>query len=173
MESSAFSEQIHRSESDKKDRANPALDHAWNWFKYHAEQRMVMIRLYLIIAGALGAGYITLSNNGSYSLSLLLAMFAGSISFLFWRLDRRVSFLVKQGEAAMAKIEQEFAIQTGYAEFNIVQRAESDPSKWLGSYSRAFRAMFISALGVTFVAALFAAHKIFDFSKIVKLFSDI
>jgi len=78
-----------------------ALDHAWRWFEYHANQRMTMIRFYLIVSGAIasGAGYLWISKE--YLLSAILSAFGTIASLCFMRLDKRVSGLVKLGEDAI------------------------------------------------------------------------
>lgn len=137
---------------------NTALNHAWDWFKYHADQRLMLIRYYLIMVGALGGGYLAALKDGLYAISIVVAIFGAVVSVLFERLDQRVSDLVKVGEAAMAKEEEALARRTGYDEIKIVERADIGAHKSLGSFRKIFRVMFRTAfLGFT-IAAIVAGY---------------
>jgi hypothetical protein len=100
-----------------------ALDHAWHWFEYHANQRMTMIRFYLIVAGAIasGAGYLWVS--GEFLLSGVLSVFGMISSFCFMRLDKRVSSLVQIGENALKHQQNIFANTLDEPAFKICQLA--------------------------------------------------
>ncbi len=104
------SEGAHRGPIAKPGAVNPvALDHAWHWFEYHANQRMTMIRFYLVVAGAIasGAGYLWIGHENL--LSAILSAFGAVASFCFMRLDMRVSSLVKLGEDALHSQQTAFA----------------------------------------------------------------
>ena len=135
-----------------------ALNHAWNWFEYHANQRMTMIRFYLTVAGAIatGVGYLWIHNEPG--LSAALSSFGVVASLCFMRLDQRVSSLVKLGEDAL-KIEQsKFSRQLNTKTFDICSAAgdlrNADQSRkfvFPYTYGENFRVMF------GFSAVLFAA----------------
>jgi hypothetical protein len=91
-------EQTNRSSEDGY--AADPLTHAWNWFKYHAEQRMIIVRFYLIVIGALGAGYITVLNQKENFLAAVVALFGCVVSILFAILDRRTWQLIEASKAA-------------------------------------------------------------------------
>jgi hypothetical protein len=78
-----------------------ALGHAWNWFEYHATQRMTMLRFYLMAAGGVAAGVGVLLAANENFLAAIVSMVGMLTSFSFKRLDKRVSDLVKFGEDAL------------------------------------------------------------------------
>ena len=81
------------------------LDYAWKWFEYHATQRLIAFRFFLVFLGILIIGY----NNGIESGNLVLASFvagAGAlVSFAFLMLEVRNERLVDVGRNALRKIE--------------------------------------------------------------------
>src|ERR1019366_1473384 len=79
-----------------------ALDHAWNWFKFHASQRVAMVRFYLVALGAVAAGIGVLQEQERHVLCASLSLFGSVMSFCFLRIDRRTGILVKLGEQALS-----------------------------------------------------------------------
>ncbi len=81
------------------------LDYAWKWFEYHATQRLIAFRFFLVFLGILIIGY----NNGIESGNLVFASFvagAGAfVSFAFLMLEIRNERLVDVGRNALRKIE--------------------------------------------------------------------
>jgi hypothetical protein len=73
-------------------------EYAWNWFSYHAAQRMTVFRFFFLVLGALSVGYyqtITSHPGLAFALSIIAIIF----SLLFWRLDLRTRELIKIGRA--------------------------------------------------------------------------
>jgi hypothetical protein len=83
-----------------QDYSAEAYDHAWNWFKYHAEQRLTMIRYSVLILGAMVAGVGYLYRDHEYFFSLIASLFGTLASYCFLRLDLRTADLIKLGERA-------------------------------------------------------------------------
>ena len=101
-----------------------ALDHAWKWFDSHVSQRLTMIRFYITVGGALGGGVGYLYAYRQFLLCAVLSLFGIISALCFVRLDRRVSDLIKVGEAAL-KVEQGRIAESVQAEvFNICDLAE-------------------------------------------------
>src|SRR5689334_15394082 len=100
------------------------IAHAWDWFVYHANQRMTMIRFYLTVAAAIGGGVGYLLIAHEYFLSAVLSLFGAMASICFLRLDRRVSVLVKLGEEALKTQQLKLAATLGAKEFEICARAD-------------------------------------------------
>lgn len=147
LTTSPFQEQIHREGGSQQ--AQESLDHAWNWFKMHAEQRITLIRFYLVVFGGVAAGYITLINNGFFFLAGVESCFGAFLSICFNALDARSRNLVKAGEAALIEEQRRIAHLTGISSFNIIVATNGSSSGTLGSYTRVFRAMFIASV-ITF-----------------------
>jgi hypothetical protein len=138
------------------------LDHAWKWFEYHATQRMTVFRFYLIMVGAIGAGYIASLKDNDDLIALIIAIFGASGSILFWRLDQRVSDLIKHGEDALSQIEDRLAKSSRIKNIRIIDRMEKKSNRLLNSYRRIFCTMFILAFGSFFIAAIYALIRAID-----------
>jgi hypothetical protein len=81
--------------------AAAARDMAWNWFMLHAQQRLTVFRSYLLISGALFAGYGTILSTGAVKRAvflLLVSIISLLITLVFSRLDKRNAELIKIGE---------------------------------------------------------------------------
>ena len=88
-------------------RSETSLDHAWRYFELHATQRMSVFNFFLVLSGLIAAGFAA-SIEGSPRLAPLgvaLGLLLALVSFVFWKLDQRVSFLIKCSEKALAEIE--------------------------------------------------------------------
>ena len=87
-----------------------ALKYAWDWFHYHASQRLTAFRFYLIIVAAILAGYINSFDNELYPFSSVLALIGAIVSFVFLQLDRRNEELVNHGRDLLDELEQEIHV---------------------------------------------------------------
>jgi hypothetical protein len=96
--------------------------------------------------------------QGVYVIASMISIFGALFSWLFARLDRRVSDLVKVGEAAMAKEEEALSRLTGYEEIRIVERADAGAKRRFGTFRKIFCVMFRSAILASVVAALAALY---------------
>lgn len=84
------------------------LEHAWRYFELHANQRISIFNYFVVISGAVSAG-IAATWQGSQHFSIVgivLGLLLSVVSFVFWKLDQRVSFLIKHAESALAEVEQ-------------------------------------------------------------------
>ncbi|HYL31999.1 MAG TPA: hypothetical protein VEU53_02475 [Stellaceae bacterium] len=142
------------------------LDHAWKWFEFHAAQRMTVFRFYLIMVGALGAGYIASLKDDHVAIALIIAVFGAIASVLFWRLDQRVSDLIKHGENALSQIENQLAQSSGISDIKIIIKTEQK-SKWpLNSYRRIFRTIFIMAFCCFLIAAIVPVYRAINATQV-------
>ncbi|MGY6029560.1 hypothetical protein [Phytobacter sp. AG2a] len=96
-----------------KEETNSVFEHAWKYFELHSQQRMVVFNFYIAIIGLLAAGSgICLQQGGKYIyLTSSLGAFIIFITFIFYKLDARVSFLIKNSEQALIYIESHFSSQ--------------------------------------------------------------
>ena len=144
-----------------KDRANDdaasaALTHAWDWFEFHANQRLTMIRFYLTVAGAIGtgAGYAFIQHE--YFLSALMCTLGTVASLCFMRLDKRVSDLVKIGERALAIQQEALAKELDAPALRICEAAnkmvddDGRPFNFPYSYKQNFTVLFLMAAIIFF-----------------------
>jgi hypothetical protein len=142
--------------------ADKALDHAWRYFALHAQQRISVFNFFIVLSGILATGIGAGVQAGKPMapvvtiLGALLALF----SFVFYRLDRRGSELVKLAEAALifgesncmpefARIVAEEAKQRG--------PAASQRKTW--TFGRSFRLIFW-VMGIAgAVASLYSLYR--------------
>ena len=88
-------------------------EYAWNYFQLHAGQRMSTFNFFIVISSLLATALVkSISALNSDSLTNLFIGLAISIglclaAFVFWKLDGRVSYLIKHAEAALKEIETE------------------------------------------------------------------
>lgn len=77
-------------------------DHAWRYFDLHAGQRLTMFNYFTVLAGLTLAGIgATLQAAPSFSMiGILLGLLLALLSFVFWKIDQRVAFMVKHAESA-------------------------------------------------------------------------
>lgn len=84
------------------------IEHAWRYFELHANQRIAVFNYFLFLSGALATG-LAASLQGSQkfsSLGIVLGTLLTVTSFIFWKLDQRVSFLIKHAESALSVAER-------------------------------------------------------------------
>lgn len=83
------------------------VEHAWKYFILHSTQRMTLFNYFLFIMAALGAGLgatLQASNKLAY-MGVFLSFFVIIVSIVFWKLDQRTSFLIKQSESVLIELE--------------------------------------------------------------------
>lgn len=132
-----------------------SMEHAWRYFELHAQQRMTVFNFYLAISGLIAAG-IGICLQQSFGFSAFISMLGGAlslVSFLFWKLDQRVTEMIKKSEVALRVIEKESIISVAALFSN-----DSDCNASIGlfsvwSYGRCFRVAFMT---VGLIGAAFA-----------------
>lgn len=131
-----------------------ARDQAWNWFKYHADQRMTLIKFYITVIGFIGVGYfVSLTSN--YTFLAAIVAFAGvAVSVCFWALDYRTSTLIKLGEDVLLKEQEKIRSNLGYPEIEIAKLSENNKLKLLGSYKRVFRLLFVVMIIISVIGII-------------------
>lgn len=91
---------------DEAKRVELALKYAWDWFNYHAAQRLTAFRAYLIILGVIALGYARFLEIGTTP-ARVIGAFGALISVAFLLLDIRNTELVNCGRVALDTIEAE------------------------------------------------------------------
>jgi len=129
-----------------------AASYAWEYFKYHAQQRQAVFRFFLIIAGAMSAAYLlTYQEKADASLKYarpLLAAMLTVVCFLFWRLDVRSYQLVKIAEDYLKRDEVKLAAALdGIDEIRLIDRSNRNKSKtffmrWFASFRLVYAWLF-------------------------------
>jgi|GEM_PF-607843 len=106
-------------------------NYAWNWFDFHAKQRVSMFNFFLIITGILANGFISVIRTDCRFLGAGIAILGiiTSIGFIF--LDVRNKQLVEMGEDMLLSIEEK--IFSG--EFKIkIKEKPMDPKQVQGGF---------------------------------------
>lgn len=83
-----------------------ACKYAWDWFSYHAAQRLTTFRFFLIIIGVVIVGYFKCVELEWRGLGFLIGLFGVLISIAFWLLEIRNEELVNCGRHALDKLEE-------------------------------------------------------------------
>jgi hypothetical protein len=80
---------------------------AWDYFTTHASQRMSIFNFYIVLSSLIFTGYFTSFKDDAHLQSLRpsLAFLLCFLSFVFWKLDQRTSFLIKNAERALKYFE--------------------------------------------------------------------
>lgn len=136
-------------------------DNAWRYFELHSQQRMTVFNFYIAIIGLLGAGCgvcIQVGGGVVYLISLI-GIFIMFITFIFYKLDQRVSFLIKNAEFTLAKIEKKYRDE----DCSIFNQAESVHamnknilSMW--TYGKCFRVSFYIIANIGFIITIIPLH---------------
>ena len=127
------------------------LAHAWEWWKYHAEPRIALMRFYIITLGGVAVGVGWLYQQHEYSLCGILSLFGALLSYGFLRLDLRTSDLVKIAEKALCS-EQALMAETA-ANHAMRLCVIAEEAKANRHYPRSYRDIVMLVLGAA--AALF------------------
>lgn len=163
-----------------------AWDYAWNWFQYHARQRITAFNLFLVLLGAIVAGYLkcaelAISSQASvdminsrqiwWFLALAISIFGIMISIAFWFLDIRNAELVNCGRIALKDLEDSLGLtirkddeSRKYLSKSLDILSRKIPQSWLPKLTRHgtwLRAIMIFAAITFFLAALYAAMEIY------------
>ena len=120
-----------------------AIDHAWRYFDLHAGQRMSLFNYYLVLSGLVLAGIAgTYDKFSLHAVSILLGIALATVAYIFWKLDQRVSFLLKRAELALGQVEGALppAARLFHSEPEHTDRACDTDGIW--TYGRSFRVVF-------------------------------
>lgn len=93
--------------SSRKNDWDAATEHAWRYFELHAGQRMTLFNYFTFFAGLMAAGIAaTLQSDAAFAyFGLVLGPLLALLAFVFWKLDQRVSFLIKNAETVLTHAE--------------------------------------------------------------------
>jgi len=85
--------------------------YAWDWFSYHAAQRLMGFRFFLIIIGGVFVGYLRLLTSKSPIFAGYICVFGAFISLGFFFLEIRNEELVNCGRHSLDKLEGQIDMQ--------------------------------------------------------------
>ncbi len=137
--------------------SDQAVEHAWKYFELHSNQRITLFNYFLLIMAGLGTavGVILQASNKFSYVGVFASIFIIIVSVIFWKLDQRTSFLIKQSEQVFKKLERNSSIDIGIFcnEDANLERANKDKifTNKIVTYGFLFRSTFliIGFVGVT------------------------
>lgn len=86
------------------------LRYAWDWFSYHARQRLTAFNFFLIVMGAVVVGYAQAVTNGLPAIAATLGLTGAFVALAFWAMDVRNEELVNCGRVALDEVERELKL---------------------------------------------------------------
>ena len=142
-------------------------NYAWNYFQYHASQRLTTFNFYIIISTLVATGYF-LALRFFPILSVVFGILIILFSFVFWKLDRRNKQLIRNSENALKYIEGNDFIGEkesrphilnifSYEEKQTIELKKKEsfwPWSRLLSYSTCFNIIFIAFSVIGFIAII-------------------
>ena len=84
--------------------------YAWDWFSYHASQRLTAFNFFLVLMGAVIVGLGQALSHDLRLLDVALGVVGGLIAVAFWALDVRNEELVYRGRDALDAIEPRLGV---------------------------------------------------------------
>ncbi len=148
------------------------LNHAWRYFELHANQRMSVFNFFLVLSALVAAG-LAASFQGTGLLPPIGAVLGSTlalVSFTFWKLDQRVSFLIKHAEQALARSESALPEPSARLFSNeppLSEDAQSTGPFWKRqwTYGRSFRLVFCTMGIFGFLGAILSLCRSFGWMK--------
>ena len=102
------------------ERTDTTLTYTWNWFAYHASQRLQAFNFFLLILAALATGYLTALDKDYGLLQIAIGVTGILISFAFLALDFRNEQLVTDGRDALRQLERALGTNIHRADYDRV-----------------------------------------------------
>jgi hypothetical protein len=102
------------------ERTDVTLKYAWNWFAYHASQRLQAFNFFLLILAALATGYLTALDKDYGVLQIAIGVAGILISFAFLALDFRNEQLVTDGRHALRQLERALGTEIHRSDYDRV-----------------------------------------------------
>lgn len=149
-----------RSQDELEDAAR---EYAWQWFIYHANQRQIVFRFFLIIVGGTVGVYATLTKELNYPdwiywLGLAIFLFA----LFFWRLDERSRDLINPSEAYLKNQERNLSQALGDSSIEIANASHDIRISRIAFSFKLYTFKQIYRLIFLFIAAVGLAIFMFD-----------
>lgn len=82
------------------------LEYAWNWFSFHADQRIKVYNFMLVALGFLVAAIVTAVDKDRLGIALVLCLFSALLAAAFVALDRRNRDLERLGADVLRELEK-------------------------------------------------------------------
>ena len=135
------------------------LTYSWNYFHMHAAQRISVFNFFVVLAGLMIGGLFSTFHQDFRmpALGIVLGLGLIFVSFIFWKLDERVKFIIKNAEASLTELESHFptagaanephATQLISWESTKTQKLRNSQRRWAPtsqySYAQSFKLLFV------------------------------
>lgn len=142
------------------------LQGAWKYFEIHSSQRMTLFNYFSAFSGLVVASIgSTFQADSKYAfVGAGLGVALSVVSFIFWKIDQRISFLVKHAEDIHVYLESGFPkpLQLFSSEPNkFGERSAGGQLKGMWTIGKSFRCLFLI---MGFTGVLSAAASLFRVS---------
>jgi hypothetical protein len=91
--------------NDEQKQLELELKFSWDWFQYHASQRLTAFNFFLVLIGAIAVGYAQAVTHASQTLGIVLGSFGAFVALAFLAMDIRNQELVECGLKALKDLE--------------------------------------------------------------------
>lgn len=142
--------------NESRDRA---INHAWDWWKYHADQRIALIRFYILTLGGIAAAIGWLHQQHQILFSVLLSAFGAILTFCFLRLDTRTADLVKIGEDALRNEELWLSSITSNEQMKLCQASDNQKRYWPYTYGQVISTILSIVMTLFLATAVIIASR--------------
>lgn len=135
-------------------------EYSWEYFKVHAEQRVSLFHFFVVFSSLVTVGLAGTLQKGiqTYLVGVGLGAILMLVSFVFWKLNKRVGYLIKHAESALKWIEAKVPLENCKEEAHVLQlfileeiRTKRErkapwhaPWKWHLTYSKCFGLAFLA-----------------------------
>lgn len=102
-----------------------ALDYTWNWFEYHATQRLITFRYFLVVVGILLVAYSTAVRERWGWVGITVGALGVAVSLSFSQLDIRNRELVEYARVELSRFEERLGLMLRRADLERSQLRES------------------------------------------------
>ena len=148
-----------REDKDQSLSMEALLEYSWNYFHFHAAQRISVFNFFVVLAGLMLGGLFSTFHQDFRmpALGSVLGFGLVFVSFVFSKLDGRAKFLIKNVEGSLAELESHFPTAGGANkphvtqlikwELTKTQELRNSQMRWAPfsqySYSQSFKLLFI------------------------------
>lgn len=139
-------------------------EYAWNYFNFHADQRLKTFNFFIIITTIFLGGIFPVLTIKNYNYLILIGLPISFFSYIFWKLDIRNKELISVAESELKKLEESNTSKLFIKEYNYTK----DKKKHF-SFTDSFNLVFLTygfiGLFSTFLIIIYDTYKGLFFSE--------
>jgi len=139
-------------------------EYAWEYFKVHAQQRMSLFNFFVVFSSLATTCLVaTFQEKASaHTIGIGIGMLLMAISIIFWRIDKRVRFLIKHAENVLKWVEGTYTFDDGEDSPHVLklfmceerQTARERPATYSKCFEMAFLVFGLVGLSGTITSAV-------------------